>query len=161
MFVSCLSFPHPSVLLSVIFPVPFAQMFLMFFLFNISSTSSTCVSVSLSPPLLLFIYWHLFIRSHPSPLELSISSFHLLSAFFIMYSSSAHLSWHVSAISLTAWASMTSLHLPTPSSIDSHYSCVPLTYNTCRPRWLFSTCFRRRLTHACWTDLTSFSLLYS
>lgn len=39
--------------------------------------------------------------------------------------------------SLSAWASTTSLHLSPPSSIDTHYSCAPLTYNMNQQWWLF------------------------
>lgn len=112
-------------------------MFCQLFLHRVSPiTSSSCFSffvLSSSP------FHQLPLVYPPSPpLELPVSSFHLLSPSLIMYSSSAHLSRHVLYLlrSLSAWASMTSLHLPPPSTADPHYSSVPLTYNMSQQWWL-------------------------
>lgn len=68
------------------------------FLHDVSSIPSSCFSFSLSLLLLLLFFSSIATCLHTPlpPLELSVSSFHLPLPFFIMYSSSTHLSRHVS-----------------------------------------------------------------
>lgn len=69
---------------------------LMFFLLFFTLLFFSLTFILSLPPLLLFSSIATCLQP-PSSFELSILSFHLPSPSLIMYSSSAHLSWHVSA----------------------------------------------------------------